>query len=101
MSASLREVLEEAVSDLDDVEAVAAGHGTEWRRRDRPFAAFTEAGAEFLLDPAVAKAALRTPDAHPSTRGPDWVWFRPATVDGHAVDRAQAWLASAWRRAGG
>jgi hypothetical protein len=101
MIASLREVLEEAAEDLDDVEAVAAGHDTEWRRRGRPFAAFTDAGAEFLLDAAVAKAALRTPDAHPSTRGPDWVRFSPATLDGHAVDRAQAWLASAWRRAGG
>ena len=55
--------------------------------------------AEFRLDPLVAKAALRTPDTSPSKRGADWVRFSPAAVDGHAVDRAQAWLASAWRRA--
>jgi hypothetical protein len=55
--------------------------------------------AEFRLDPLVAKAALRTPDTESSNRGPDWVRFGPQALDGHAVDRAEAWLASAWRRA--
>ena len=57
--------------------------------------------AEFRLDPAVAAAALRTPDTSPSPRGADWVAFSPAALDGHALDRAKAWLASAWRRADG
>jgi hypothetical protein len=48
----------------------------------------------------VAAAAQRTPDTSSSTRGPDWVRFSPTDVDGHAVDRAVAWLGSAARRAG-
>jgi hypothetical protein len=56
--------------------------------------------AEFRLDPAVAAAAQRTPDTSTSERGPDWVRFSPTDVDGHAVDRAVAWLGSAARRAG-
>jgi len=57
--------------------------------------------AEFRLDPAVATAARRTPDTSASDRGPDWVRFAPAGLDGHASDRAVAWLRSAARRAGG
>ena len=56
--------------------------------------------AEFRLDPAIAAAAQPTPDTSSSTRGPDWVRFSPTDVDGHAVDRAVAWLGSAARRAG-
>jgi hypothetical protein len=57
--------------------------------------------AEFRLDPAVASAATRTPDASSSERGPDWVRFAPTALDPLAVDRAVAWLGSAARRAGG
>jgi hypothetical protein len=97
---TLRAVLEEAAADLDGVEAVPSGADVEWRRGGRPFAALAGAGAEFRLDPLVAKAALRTPDTQPSSRGADWVRFSPAVLDDHGVDRAEAWLASAWRRAG-
>src|SRR3954451_22925974 len=45
------------------------------------FAVLTPDGAAFRLDPAVARAALRTPDTSPSNRGPDWVAFAPAIVD--------------------
>ncbi|HEU5204246.1 MAG TPA: hypothetical protein VFU17_08120 [Candidatus Limnocylindrales bacterium] len=96
----LRTLLEEATGDLDDVESVVAGQGIEWRRGGRMFAVADRDVAEFRLDPLVAKAALRTPDTEPSKRGPDWVRFSPQVLDGHAVDRAEAWLASAWRRAG-
>ena len=96
---NLREALDEAIADLDDVERVDAGGRMEWRRGGLPFAVLVGDAAEFRLDPLVAKAALRTPDTEPSSRGADWVRFSPAAVDGHAVDRAQAWLASAWRRA--
>jgi len=96
---NLRESLDEALADLDDVERAEAGGGLEWRRGGRPFAALVGDAAEFRLDPPVAQAALRTPDTAPSKRGADWVRFSPVAVDGHAVDRAQAWLASAWRRA--
>jgi hypothetical protein len=97
---TLRELLEEAVDDLQDVAAVEVGEGVEWRRGGRAFAVAGEGVAEFRLDPLVAKAALRTPDTQPSERGPDWLRFSPQALDGHAVDRAEAWLASAWRRAG-
>ena len=97
---TLRAVLEEAVVNLDEVESVQAGDGMEWRRRGRAFAAVGRDAVEFRLDPLVATAALRTHDTQPSQRGPDWVRFSPATLDGHALDRAEAWLASAWRRAG-
>ena len=97
---NLREALDDALGDLDEVEHADAGGGVEWRRGGRPFAALVGDVAEFRLDPLVANAALRTPDTSASKRGVDWVRFSPAIVDGHAVDRAQAWLASAWRRAG-
>jgi hypothetical protein len=97
---TLRAVLDEAVADLDEVEVVSSGDDVEWRRGERPFAAMAGAAAEFRLDPLVAKAALRTPDTHPSARGEAWVRFDPAVLDDHGVDRAEAWLASAWRRAG-
>ena len=44
---------------------------------------------------------LRTPDTADSARGADWVAFSPPELDQHAIDRATAWLASAWRRADG
>ena len=98
---TLRTLLEEAAEDLEGVESVQAGDGVEWRHGGLAFATSGDDTAEFRLDPLVAKAALRTPDTGPSKRGPDWVRFSPATLDGHAVDRAEAWLASAWRRAAG
>jgi hypothetical protein len=97
---TLRGILEEAAEQLDDVDVVTFGEGVEWRRDGRPFAAVARGVAEFQLDPQVAQAAVRTPDTERSNRGPDWVRFSPEALDGHALDRAQAWLASAWRRAG-
>jgi hypothetical protein len=98
---TLRGLLEEAAGNLGEVESVMAGDGLEWRRGGHAFAVAMDDAAEFRLDPLVAKAALRTPDTEASSRGPEWVRFSPRTLDGHAVDRAEAWLASAWRRAGG
>jgi len=97
---TLRALLEKAVEDLEDVESVEVGDGVEWRRGGRAFAAVSDDVAEFQLDGPVAGAAARTPDTRASKRGSDWVRFSPQTLDGHAVDRAEAWLASAWRRAG-
>jgi hypothetical protein len=96
---NLEQALEAVLGDLEEVERAASGGGVEWRRGGRLFAALVGDAAEFRLDPMVAMAALRTPDTAASERGTDWVRFSPAIVDGHAVDRAQAWLASAWRRA--
>ena len=98
---TLRELLTEAGEALVDVSVTSAAHGLVWDRTGRPFATSSADGltAEFRLDPAVAVAALRTPDTKPSRRGPDWISFEPAGLDDHALDRAEAWFASAWRRA--
>ena len=98
---TIRMLLDEVAGDLEEVDAVEAGEGVEWRRGGKVFAAAFEHAAEFRLDPLVANAALRTPATQPSNRGSDWVRFSPQTLDDHAIDRAEAWLASAWRRAGG
>jgi hypothetical protein len=100
-SAELTAMLEAAAAELEGVEVGAGTDASEWAIGGIVFAAAGPDGAEFRLAPPVASAALRTPDTLPSGRGADWVLFRPATLDGHAIDRATAWLASAWRRADG
>jgi len=52
---------------------------------------------EARLRPAVAAAALRTPDVVASRRGAGWVRFAPSELDDFARDRAIAWLESAVR----
>ena len=100
---TLAGVLDAAAKDLEDAvrAKIPDGSGVEWSIGGVPFAALAKDRAEFRLDPAVAAAALRTPDTSPSARGHDWVAFAPADLDQHAIDRATAWLASAWRRADG
>ncbi len=96
------ELLTEAGESLAGVSAtVDASGGLIWDRTGRPFATAGADGltVEFRLDPAVAAAALRTPDTNPSRRGQDWISFRPESLDEHALDRAEAWFGSAWRRA--
>jgi hypothetical protein len=72
---------------------------TTWTRAGVPFAVLGPTGVEFQLDDAIAAAATRTPDAAPSPRGKAWVRFHPRVLDGHALDRLQAWFALAYRRA--
>jgi hypothetical protein len=94
-------LLEAAAADLSDVQGAPTPEGSwVWSRADQPFATLSADGAvaEFALDPPVAAAASRTPDASPSPRGPGWVRFRPAVLDDHAADRATAWFGSAHRR---
>ena len=67
----------------------------------RPFAAVGAETLEVALDGPVAQAALATPDTRPSARGTGWVAFTPATTDRFALDRAEAWVRLAHRRAGG
>ena len=83
------------VEELDGVERA----GAELRVFGRPFAVIERDRLEVALDPAIASAAQRTPDVTASGRGAGWVSFRPTTLDGHAIDRAQAWLRSAHRLA--
>lgn len=74
---------------------------TTWARGGVAFAVLGPTGVEIRLDPAIAAAATRTPDTAPSPRGKDWVRFNPRELDGHAVDRLEAWFDLAYRRAGG
>ena len=62
-------------------------------------AVVAHASLEVRLRPAVADAALRTPDVGPSDRGRGWVRFAPSVLDDFARDRAVAWLESAVRLA--
>ncbi len=81
------------------IERTDAEGGRSWSRGGVSFAILGDAGVELRLDPRVAAAAARTPDAAPSGRGPDWVRFNPRILDPHAVDRLEAWFGFAARRA--
>jgi hypothetical protein len=97
---TLGDRLAEASIDLAGATMSTSPDGSlSWLRGDRPFAMVAADGsmAEFGLDPAVAGAALRTPDVSPSEVGPGWVLFAPAALDDRAIDRAVAWFASAHR----
>jgi hypothetical protein len=96
---ALAALLAEQVEQLEGAVPVRAGKGTECYLDDVLFAVLAGGVAEFRLRDEVAAAALRTPDATPSTRGAGWVRFAPGRLDGHARDRARAWLESAWRLA--
>ena len=100
----LAAALEVAAASLEAAEGRQDGGLTTWSIGGIVFASVergTPDRAEFRLAPAVVAAALRTPDTARSPRGTDWVAFAPTDVDGHALDRATAWLESAWRRADG
>jgi hypothetical protein len=91
-----------ALTDVAATEAAAAtdaAAATEWSRAGIPFAMIDRDTLEVRLAPAVAGAALRTPDTTQSTRGREWVRFTPVVLDQYAVDRATAWIESAWRNA--
>ena len=96
---TLAEILATAAEDLSGVTAGTDGPTTTWSAAGRPFATLVGEWAEFRLDPMVARAALRTPDAATSSRGPDWVAFAPTVLDDPAIDRAEAWFLSAHRHA--
>jgi hypothetical protein len=95
----LAELVAARAEAAGDVEPVALGDRTEFRRSGRTFAVLLGDALEVDLGRAVAGAALRTPDVAPSDRGVDWVVFRPATLDRFASDRAGAWFDAAHRRA--
>lgn len=92
-------LIEMAVAELSGVDRHERGDDVEWSVQGIVFAAVNGDRAEFGLARQVVEAALRTPGTERSARGPDWVAFAPADFDAHAIDRAEAWLASAWRRA--
>ena len=71
------------------------GQTTDYEVGEAVVVSVGEAGAEFRLGAEVAAAALKTPDTQASSRGPDWVAFRPRAFDRFARDRAEAWTALA------
>ena len=111
-AAATAEALAEADESLDErVEGVVEELDGVVRRRDGGFVTYLARGAAFAvlapdalevgLDTAVARAALKTPGAVASPRGAGWIKFKPGAVDRFALDRAEAWLRSAYRRAAG
>jgi hypothetical protein len=91
-----------AAAGLDVHERATDDGGTAWAVDDIVFTVLSPdaSSAAFRLDPVLAGAAARTPDVSASSRGPGWIDFAPAVVDGHAIDRATAWFGAAARRAG-
>jgi hypothetical protein len=89
-----------AAAELDGVEKTIVDGRPAWSADRVTFAILADSGVELRLDPAVAEAASRTPDTGLSSRGPEWVRFSPRALDDHAVDRLEAWLMLARRRAG-
>jgi hypothetical protein len=98
---TLAAILEEAAAELEATQRRSISDGAEWTTGGIVFAAVGRDRAEFRLAQPVVAAALRTPGTLRSERGSDWVAFQPVELDQHAIDRATAWLASAWRRADG
>ena len=98
---TLAELLEEAGSSIGSVDRQEGSGRVEYLVDGRAFAALAGDTVEFRLEPLVGRAALGTPDAVISPRGPGWVAFRPAELDRFACDRATAWFLSAWRHARG
>ena len=96
---TLGDVLAAAAEGLTGVTTADDGTALAWSRGGATFASLAGERAEFRLDVAVARAALRTPDTAPSSRGPDWVAFAPTVLDDGAIDRVEAWFLSAHRHA--
>jgi hypothetical protein len=99
------ESLDERVGTvLEDLDGVTRSRDGELELLAVGGRVFAVVGAEMLevaLDGRVATAALATPDTRPSPRGAGWVAFTPATIDRFALDRAEAWVRYAHRRASG
>ena len=99
----LAAVLEEAAATLEDAEQAEdeTTGAVTWSIGGRLFATVcvTAQSSGSTRPSRPPRFERRTPS--PSGRGTDWVAFAPAELDRHAIDRATAWLASAWRRADG
>jgi hypothetical protein len=98
---TLDERVEAVVAELADVERRREDESVGYSVAGRLFAVLMEDVLEAALDPAVAQAAVKTPDTMSSARGAGWIAFTPEEVDRFALDRAEAWLRSAYRRAAG
>jgi hypothetical protein len=98
---SLDERIGSVIDGLEDVARTREGEVERLAVGGRVFAVVGADLLEVALDPPVATAALKTPDTRPSPRGAGWIAFTPTTTDRFALDRAEAWVRLAHRRAGG
>jgi hypothetical protein len=86
------------IEELEGVERKRDGESITYAVGGTAFAVLMQDVLEVSLDPAVARAALRTADTLSSSRGGGWIAFTPETIDRFALDRAEAWVRSAHRR---
>jgi hypothetical protein len=98
---TLDERVEAVVEELDGVTRQRDGESVLYATGGRVFAVLMPDLLEVALDPAIAAAALRTPDTLASSRGRGWVAFTPDGIDRFALDRAESWVRLAHRRASG
>jgi hypothetical protein len=98
---SLDERVEAVLEELEPVSRRRDGEVVLLAAGSRVFAVLGPDLLEVALDPPVASAALRTADTRPSPRGAGWIAFTPRSVDRFALDRAEAWVRLAHRRAAG
>ena len=98
---SLDERVEAVLEELEPVSRRRDGAVVLLSAGSRVFAVLGPDLLEVALDPPVASAALRTADTRPSPRGAGWIAFTPRSVDRFALDRAEAWVRLAHRRAAG
>jgi hypothetical protein len=95
---SLDERVEAVIDELDGVDRTREGESVTYVVDGVPFAVLMPDVLEVALDPAVARAALKTGDTISSSRGAGWIAFTPEAIDRFALDRAEAWVRSAFRR---
>ena len=91
----------EVAADLEGVSVTGDGGVVSYRRGDTVFARVTPDALELRLPEDIADAALRTPDTLAVPGRPGWVRFVPVDTERHVVDRATAWLQTAWRHVEG
>ena len=96
---SLDERVEAVIGELAGVERTRDGESVTYAVGGVAFAVLMPDLLEVSLDPAVARAALKTGDVISSSRGGGWIAFTPEAIDRFALDRAEAWVRSAHRRA--
>lgn len=96
---TLDERVESVVEALDGVERRRNGLAVSYLVDQRVFAVLAGDVLEVLLDPIVGSAALRTSGTRALPGKAGWLAFAPATIDRFALDRAEAWVRSAYRRA--
>lgn len=97
---NLAELAAQVVDELDEVSVSGDGGVAEYRRGEVVFARATPDALELRLPEDIAEAALRTPDTLAVPGHAGWVRLVPAGGERHVVDRATAWLQTAWRHAG-